>query len=47
MIGDGLPTASGVPKGEFRCRELDRETEVQTNFLHLFGDFLSRPFRAT
>ena len=24
---------------QFRVRELDRETEVQTNFLHLFGDF--------
>jgi hypothetical protein len=23
----------------FCCRELDRETEVQTRFLHLFGDF--------
>jgi len=34
-------TADGVgcAKGEFRCSELDRETEVQTNFLHLFGDF--------
>lgn len=24
---------------QFRVREVDRETEVQTNFLHLFGDF--------
>ena len=24
---------------QFRDREVDRETEVQTNFLHLFGDF--------
>ena len=33
LIGD-------YPDGrEFRCGELDRETEVQTNFLHLFGDF--------
>jgi hypothetical protein len=31
---------------QFRVREVDRETEVQTNFLHLFGDFLNRPFRA-
>jgi len=23
----------------FAARELDRETEVQTKFLHLFGDF--------
>ena len=24
---------------QFRVREVDRETEVQTNFLHLLGDF--------
>src|SRR6266403_5237183 len=24
---------------DFAARELDRETEVQTKFLHLFGDF--------
>jgi hypothetical protein len=30
---------AGCVKGEFRYRELDRETEVQTNFLHLFEDF--------
>ena len=24
---------------QFRVREVDRETAVQTNFLHLFGDF--------
>ena len=24
---------------QFRVREVDRETEVQTNFLHLFGEF--------
>jgi hypothetical protein len=24
---------------QFRVREVDRETEVQTNFLHFFGDF--------
>jgi hypothetical protein len=39
MSGDGPPTASGVPKGSFDARELDRETEVQTKFLHVFGDF--------
>ena len=24
---------------QFHVREADRETEVQTNFLHYFGDF--------
>src|SRR6266487_3140419 len=28
-----------LPKRGFAAQELDRETEVQTKFLHLFGDF--------
>jgi hypothetical protein len=34
-------TASNVPKWSFDAGELDRETEVQTNFLHLFWGLFS------
>jgi len=37
MTADGV----GCAKGELRCRELDRETEVQTDFLAPFWGFFS------
>jgi len=37
-IRNGLNSGIAWPR-HFAARELDRETEVQTRFLHLFGDF--------